>query len=64
MKGTQDYGVTAINKRQPAKQAPYAYQTKTTPSTYTVGGKIAVRGSNVSGGNMNSGSKHRPGKRA
>lgn len=59
----EGYGVVEECKRQPAKQAPYAYQMKTTPSTATVGGKIAVKGSNLSGGNMNAGGKHRPGKR-
>ena len=63
MKGTQDYGVTAECKRQPAKQAPYAYQMKTQPSTWKVDGKVPTPKSNVSGGAMNSGGKHRPGKK-
>ena len=63
MKGTQDYGVVAENKRQPAKEAPYAYQMRTRPSTWKVDGKVVAKGSNVSGGNMNSGGKHRSGKK-
>lgn len=59
MKGTADYGVVAENKRQPAKQAPYAYQMRTQPSTRKVDGKVVATGSNVNGGNMNGGGKRR-----
>ena len=54
----QEYGVTKECKRQPAKEAPYAYQTRTRPSTWKVGGKVVSSGSN-SGGNMNGGGKRR-----
>ena len=57
----QKYGVTAECERQPAKRAPYAYQMKTTPSTWKVGGKVIAKGSNLAGGNMNSGGKRRKG---
>ena len=59
----QEYGVTKECKRQPAKRAPYAYQTTTTPSTWKVVGKVVSSGSNLSGGAMNGGGKHRPGKK-
>ena len=59
MKITQEYGVTAECKRQPASKAPHAYAMKTQPSTWTVGGKVVSKGSNVSGGNMNGGGKRR-----
>jgi len=59
----EDYGVAKENKRQPAREAPHAYAMRTQPSTWTVGGKIAVKGSNVSGGNMNAGGKRRSGKK-
>jgi len=63
MPHTEDYGVVKECKRQPAKQAPYAYQMKTMPSTWKVNGKVVASGSNLSGGNMNAGGKHRPGKK-
>lgn len=57
----QEYGVVECCKRQAVKTAPYAYQMKTNPSTYKVGGRVVeTRGSNVSGGNMNGGGKRRP----
>ena len=59
----EDYGVVAENKRQPAKEAPHAYAMRTQPSTWKVGGKVPTPKSTVSGGNMNGGGKHRPGKR-
>ena len=55
----EGYGVTAECKRQPAKQAPYAYQMKTQPSTRKVDGKVPTPKSNVSGGGMNGGGKRR-----
>lgn len=59
MPHTEAYGVTKECKRQPASKAPYAYQMKTQPSTYKVGGKAVAPGSNVTGGNMNGGGKKR-----
>ena len=59
MKVNQDYGVTKECKRQAAKEAPYAYQTKARPSTWKVGGKVPTPKSNVSGGAMNGGGKRR-----
>lgn len=59
MKGTKDYGVTQECKRQPAKEAPYAYQTRTQPSTRKAVGKVVAPGSDVNGGNMNGGGKRR-----
>ena len=56
-----DYGMNTQNKRQPVKTAPFAYQTKTQPSTYKVGGKC-VSPSSCGGGNMNTGGKRRPSK--
>ena len=38
------YGVTEECKRQPAREAPYAYQQRTTPSTWKVGGKVVAKG--------------------
>ena len=58
MKG--DYGVTAENKRSAVKTAPFAYQMKTGPSGYTVGGKAAA--GKDQGGSMNGGGKRRGGK--
>lgn len=58
-RGTE-WGTPDVNRRKPASRAPFAYQMTTNPSTATVGGKIQVKGSNVSGGNMNGGGKHRP----
>ena len=55
----EDYGVTQECKRQPAKEAPYAYQTRTQPSTWKVDGKVPTAKSNVSGGSMNGGGKRR-----
>ena len=57
----QEYGVNTVNKRQPAKTAPFAYQMKARPSTYKVGGKCVSPGS-CGGGNMNTGGKRRPSK--
>jgi hypothetical protein len=57
-----DYGVTKECKRQPAARAPHAYQMKTQPSTYRVGGKVVAvtgKGSDLEGGNMNGGGKRR-----
>lgn len=55
----EDYGVTEECKRQPAKEAPYAYQKRTQPSTTQVGGKVIAKGSDIAGGNMNGGGKRR-----
>ena len=55
----QEYGVTKECKRQPAKEAPYAYQTRTRPSTWKVDGKVVAKGSDVNGGAMNGGGKRR-----
>lgn len=54
-----DYGVTKECKRQPAKQAPFAYQKTATPSTWKVVGKVLPERSDISGGNMNGGGKRR-----
>ena len=56
-----EYGVETLNKRQAAKTAPHAYQTRTQPSTYKVGGKSVSPGW-THGGNMNGGGKRRGGK--
>ena len=56
----QEYGVTAECKRQAVKTAPFAYQTRTQPSRYTVGGKAAA--GKDQGGNMNGGGKRRGSK--
>ena len=55
----QEYGVTKECKRSAASTAPYAYQTKTRPSTWKVDGKVPTAKSNVSGGSMNGGGKRR-----
>lgn len=59
MKITQEYGVVSECKRQPVAKAPHAYAMKTQPSTWSVGGKVPTKGSQVSGGNMNGGGKRR-----